>query len=126
MYRYMLLLECIFVGAFSVAIYLPLSYLLRVPVPEHVVLFILGVLKHALGYFLGLQKYYCKCSQKRNVKSPTPLELVGEGALYVAMGGVFGFIRPLYARVFVIGTLLHLIFDVLGLHKWFCRTHCIK
>jgi hypothetical protein len=86
----------------------------------------LGVVKHVLGYFLGLQKYYCKCSQKRNVKSPTPLELVGEGALYVAMGGVFGFIRPLYARVFVIGSLLHLIFDVLGLHKWFCRTHCIK
>ena len=124
MYRYMLVFESIFVGVFSVAIYLPLSYLLRAP--EHVVLFILGVLKHALGYFLGLQKSYCKCSQKRNVNMPTALELAGEGAFFVVMGGVFRFIRPLYARVFVIGGVLHFIFDVLGLHKWFCRTHCMK
>ena len=119
-----LLLEAVFVGGFTLTIYLAFSYLFILP--EYTLLFVIGGLKHALGYFTGLQRYYCKCSQHKNVKVPTPFEIVGEGALFVVLGAVLKPIQTMPLKLFLTGFSAHIIFDVLGGHRWFCKTHCMK
>ena len=118
-----LLTESVFVGLYSLVIYAGLR-IVPIRTPEYVVMFILGILKHAVGYFIGLHTYYCKCSRNTKMIMPTAFENVWEGVLFVGMSGLLGFIQNLYIRVFWIGVLLHVISDWLGIHKWFCRTHC--
>ena len=119
--------ESIFIGLYSLVLYSLLKNLI-INVPFVYVLFILGVAKHFLGYFGGLQTYYCRIYKNdQTVASvPTALDLVFEGLLYVLIGlSFFSYIvKNKYIIAFLTGVVLHLGFEILGLHKYFLRTHC--
>lgn len=117
--------ESLFVGLFSLVLYLLLSLVIKDPFAF--VLFLLGVLKHGLGYVLGLQTFYCRIKKSRTqAKVPTILELLGEGVLFVILGLLLHMmIRNKLVVVCLIGIILHLVVEILGIHKYFVRTHCI-
>ena len=119
------LFESLFVGLFSLVLYVLLSFVIKGSFVF--VLFLLGVLKHALGYGLGLQSYYCQINKSRTrAILPTIFELLGEGVLFVVVGLLLHMmIRNKFVVVCLIGIILHLVFELLGIHKYFVRTHCI-
>ena len=119
--------ESIFIGLYSLVLYTILRSIITINVPYAFVLFILGVAKHLLGYFGGLQTYYCQVYKNEQSVAlvPTALDLVIEGLLYVLIGLSFIYIvKNKYIIAFLTGVVLHLGFEILGLHKYFLRTHC--
>ena len=122
------LYESIFIGLYSLVLYTILTSILTINYPFAYVLFILGVAKHLLGYFGGLQSYYCQVyTNEQSVASvPTGLDLVIEGVLYVLIGLTFFLyiVKNKYIIAFLTGVVIHLGFEFLGLHKYFLRTRC--
>lgn len=119
--------ESIFIGLYSLVLYSLLKNFI-INVPFAYVLFILGVAKHFLGYFGGLQSYYCQLYKNdQTVASvPTALDLVFEGFLYVLIGlSFFSYIvKNKYIVAFLTGVVIHLGFEIVGGHKYFLRTRC--
>jgi len=118
--------ESIFIGLYSLVLYTILNRFI-INVPYSYVLFILGVAKHFLGYFGGLQTYYCQVYKDEHSVAivPTALDLVFEGLLYVLIGLSFLYIvKNKYIIAFLTGVVLHLGFEFVGLHKYFLRTRC--
>jgi hypothetical protein len=96
--------------------------------PYDILLFILGVSKHLLGYFGGLQTFYCKMYNGDHpvASIPTALDLILEGFLYVIIGVGFLFvIKNKYIIAFLTGVVLHLGFELVGLHSYFLKNRCI-
>ena len=102
-------------------------------------LFILGFLKHFLGYWLQLQTLYCNygiaCKREKNkqttthwkAKEPSFIENIGEGILFVMVGFLIKkifHIHNIYLISFFIGLFTHLIFELLGFHAFFCKNRC--
>ena len=119
------ILESVFVGAYTLCIFLIISSIVKQPL--YIILFILGCVKHSMGYFLGLHDLYCKkCSNHKRAKPPTALETVGEGVLFLVVELLIsGIFTNIYANIFFLGFLLHMVFEYTGIHRWFCLTHCI-
>lgn len=118
--------ESIFIGLYSLVLYMLLKNLLKNK-PFVYILFLLGIAKHFLGYFGGLQTYYCQIYKDENSVAlvPTALDLVFEGLLYVLIGLSFLYIvKNKYIIVFLTGVVLHLGFEFVGLHNYFLRTRC--
>lgn len=121
-----LLLETLFIGVYSLVLFSILFLVIKKPF--YLVLFILGIMKHALGYFTGLQTFYCQSYLGPNeiAVSPTLSDVFIEGVLYIAIGSLlYRFIKNPYIVVFLTGVGLHLGFEVLGIHSFFLRTRCI-
>jgi len=144
------LLEASFIGIYSLTIYLCMDFILSIGNPTTsmesakfmAIFFFLGMLKHGLGYSFGLQTYYCRLYKSKNaiVIPPTFMELVGEGLLYVIVGKILSlFIRSCFvnnkddskhiflpaAIAFLSGFLLHVSFEISGLHKKFVDKYCL-
>ena len=98
--------------------------------------FILGFLKHYLGYISGLQNWYCKKRDKKinetlvnvnaNViaKAPSLLENVQEGIAFIILSFIiqkFLKIKDIYFIAFLTGFLLHLLAEFTGIHTIFCK-----
>ena len=118
--------ESIFIGLYSLVLYMLLNRFI-INQPFAFVLFLLGAAKHFLGYFGGLQTYYCQVYKDEHSVAivPSALELVLEGFLYVLIGLSFLYIvKNKYIIAFLTGVVLHLGFEFLGLHKYFLRTRC--
>jgi hypothetical protein len=118
--------ESIFIGIYSLVLYALLKILI-INVPYAFVLFILGVAKHFLGYFGGLQTYYCQVynNDQSVAMVPSTLDLIIEGLLYVFFGmSLLYIVKNKYIIAFLTGVVIHLGFEILGLHKYFLRTHC--
>jgi hypothetical protein len=129
------LLESILSGIYSCILYFIVNELLLHITTIHIgwLFFIVGFLKHALGYLFNIHKWYCvygnACiSYKNKNVTYTPwlwLECIGEGILYVLMGNIIGTFIPWLGIVFfVIGALLHIIFEYLTVHSYFCKYRC--
>lgn len=119
--------ESIFIGLYSLVLYTILTSILTINYPFAYVLFILGVAKHFLGYFGGLQSYYCQLYKTdQSVASvPTALDLIIEGFLYIGIGiGLLYIVKNKYIIAFLTGVVLHLGLEFVGLHKYFLRTKC--
>jgi hypothetical protein len=118
--------ESIFIGVYSLVLYMLLNRFI-INVPYAYVLFLLGVVKHLLGYFGGLETYYCQVYKNERTVAlvPTALNLVIEGFLYVLVGLAFLYIvKNKYIIAFLTGVVLHLGFELFGLHNYFLRTKC--
>ena len=105
-----------------------------------------GFLKHFLGYYLGLQSYYCnhgnaclrvleygKQEEERNKRKTKRveafdiiLESVFEGFLYVLLGVLFSKVikKSEILCCFFVGFILHILFEMLRIHEYFCKTRC--
>jgi hypothetical protein len=125
-----ILLEAILVGLFCLFLYGCLQWIK----PFLLLLFVLGVLKHSLGYASGLESLYCNYGQACKAFSPLfrkevytdrlILESLIEGGLFVSVGLLFYGISSKVYIVFLIGFFLHLMAEVAGIHTQFCEKNC--
>ena len=109
-----LLLQSVFVGIYSVSIFILLS---KIGYPN---LFLTGFIKHFLGYILGLQDIFCKCL----IDYPF-LSLMRDCSLEGILFLIFLQGSNLFTK-FLFGFSLHIISEYLGIHKYFCKSYCIK
>jgi hypothetical protein len=136
------LLESLFVGIYTVLIFLFVSYS---PIKNvYVRLFSIGFVKHFLGHYLSLDTYYCNYGdacvsdksffydfhdygvvKKKAVPVNLVLESIGEGVLFLILGSILlSVIRNRFWLYFSIGFILHTGFELNGVHKKFCQDRC--
>lgn len=142
-----LLSESVFVGLYTLVIAFFLSFFIpntKIYNSFFIFLFILGFMKHLLGYWIQLQTLYCNygvaCKINKNTslmntwkaKEPLFIENIVEGLLFVIVGflihlctfkKLFDF-QNIYYVSFMIGVFAHLIFDLVGFHTFFCKKRC--
>lgn len=141
------LLESLFVGIYTVLIFLFVSYS---PIDNvYMRLFSIGFVKHFLGHYLSLDTYYCnygdacvsdksfsinydfhesRVGKKKSVTTTVNLvlESIGEGVLFLILGSILLMvIRNRFLLYFSIGFILHTGFELLGVHKKFCQDRCV-
>jgi len=109
-----LLLQSVFVGLYSVSIF---SLLSKLGYPN---LFLTGFIKHLFGYLLGLQDVFCRCS----IHYPF-LSLMRDCTLEGILFLIFLQRSNTFTK-FLFGFFLHIISEYLGIHKYFCKSYCIK
>ena len=123
-----LLLESLFVGVYVCVISFFVSYI--VSSNFTLLLFVVGFLKHFLGYYLKIQDYYCNSCVK-NSKSIVSrrdlfLESILEGGVFIILGFLLGvFIENRVVLMFLLGFLLHIFSEFAGVHKYFCKNRCV-
>lgn len=127
------LAESIFVGLYSCMVFLLVSQFIT---KYMWVLFCTGFLKHLSGYVFQIHTYYCNngsaCSKHEKVKyeaqiptSQLLIECVLEGIGYILLGSLFIlFIKNNLFSNFCIGASMHILAEILGIHRYFCETHC--
>lgn len=120
-----ILLESIVVGIYSVLIYLPLSFWKVTPI----IIFSVGFFKHFLGYYSGLQSYYCRLYKKNLFKATNKslfLFSVGEGIsyliLYYILFSIFKY--NIFIGFFCSGVILHILAEFAGIHQYFLLYNC--
>ena len=123
-----LFFETVFVGLFSLAIYLGVrSITLDIfdsgRYREAGILFTTGVLKHWLGYWIGLQDVYClHYTGLPHAPLPSSISILLEGVVYIFIGGFFhSVIKDLLFGVFLTGVIIHLFSELTGVHQWFLK-----
>ena len=129
--------ESIFVGIYSGVIAIILSFAIH---NYYYLLFLTGFIKHVGGYYLNIHTYYCNhgdaCmrtpstwSTARSKNNPRQLifESIIEGIAYVVGGFICSFlISNMYVSVFIVGIAMHILAELLGIHRFFCKNRCIK
>lgn len=123
-----LLGESIFVGVYVCVISFFVSYI--VSSNFALLLFVVGFLKHFLGYYLKIQDYYCASCVKGSKSYTTKQILFGEsileGVVFIIMGLLLKvFIENHLVLMFLLGFLLHIIAEFVGVHKYFCKNRCV-
>ena len=135
--------ESIIVGIYSVILYLLSTFIIKNK--EYCQLFLVGFSKHFLSGYVKIHDFYCNygyaCYGKNDCKNGKCnsnkdllfIESIFEGILYL----IFGFIiiesfeyfnyrlKHIYLY-FLIGSSLHIIFEWLQIHKYFCDNNCNK
>jgi hypothetical protein len=127
------LLESFFVGIYCCIIYLGLSYT-DMTNHTYLMLFIVGFMKHFFGYFLKIHDYYCQygcgSNKKRSAKRNVIIlagESILEGIVFIILGCLLSFfIKSKILLYFILGSVLHIISEKIGLHAYFCNERCIS
>jgi hypothetical protein len=127
--------EAIIIGVYTIIVYLLLSIFIN----NIYFLFILvGFFKHFFGYLLQIHNYYCNygyaCNNTNNSKHIVNttffqifLESIIEGIIFIFIGILLLlFIKNKIIIFFLIGFSLHIIYELLGIHKIFCKYKCKK
>jgi len=123
--------ESIIVGIYSCIIYVIINKFIN---NVYTLLFLSGFIKHLFGYLLNIHTLYCNYGYACNNHAPKSalftnylwIESIIEGFLYLFLGVIFTqFIPNKILVLFLIGVLLHLIFEKLKIHYIFCKTRCI-
>ena len=117
------LIEALLVGIYCLIIKFFISFF-NFNFNNIVIFFIIGFIKHFFGNILQIHNYYCK-KYNNNYKSIINLKLIiesiGEGILFIIFSIIFSKIsKNNYINIFFIGILLHIIFELLGIHQKFC------
>ena len=124
--------ESMFVGLYSCIIYVLIHNFVN---NAFVLFFVTGFIKHLLGYLLNIHSLYCKYGYACKQYTKTTAiysnylvpESIGEGILYLLFGIILGkLILNKVVVVFIIGILLHLIFEILQIHRLFCKKRCLN
>ena len=117
--------ESLIVGLYSCIVFLGCSIFLTDKIS---LLFVTGFFKHFLGYFSGIHGYYCKkgCGKDKAFIQLSDLfaQSILEGLLFVSLG--YKLSRVHFIHIFFIGILLHIVFEALGIHKYFCHYYCFS
>jgi hypothetical protein len=138
------IIESILVGLYALVIYIFYGFVSN----PNIKLFIVGFVKHLFGYILNIHTYYCNngyaClkyyrhprqitlqtnaqkGQGRVAKisiASLLAESFGEGCLFVIFNQVLLKLKIKYdyLRIFILGVMLHIIFELLQLHAYFCK-----
>ena len=123
-----LLIESLFIGVYVCVISFFVSFL--VSSNFTLLLFVVGFLKHFLGYYLKIQDYYCATCVKGSKSHTTKQILFGEsileGGVFIILGLLLKvFIENRTVLMFLLGFLLHMIAEFVGVHKYFCKNRCV-
>jgi hypothetical protein len=123
-----LLVESLFVGVYTCVITFFVSFV--VSSNFTLLLFVSGFLKHFLGYYLKIQDYYCGTCVKGSKSHTTKQILFGEsileGGVFIILGLLLKvFIGNRWLLMFLLGFLLHVIAEFVGVHKYFCKNRCV-
>jgi hypothetical protein len=125
------IIEALLVGTYSALLYMLFSPFIN---NIFILLLVIGFLKHYLSYYIGLHTFYCRYGEackKYNtykLKENTFLlyESIVEALLYLLVGTVLYYTitnKSIYI-FFLIGFILHILFEKLELHSKFCRERC--
>lgn len=130
------LFESFFVGVYCSLIYLLTS---RIGIIHnfYLILFIDGFMKHFFAYFLGIHDYFCNTSCNKNKKNGEmrtttdfkrlTIESIIEGFMFICLGSILSMFLPFNVWLFfVMGVLLHIISENVGIHRYFCTNRCEK
>ena len=117
--------------SFFVGIYLLVWFkIIELFIPNffYLSLFIAGFSKHFFGYFLGLHDYYCKCFEKKNhnIFNLFITSLI-EGVVVFILGLFLSKFNNKVGKninIFLIGLVMHIIAEKIGIHSYFCQTYC--
>ena len=130
--------EAIIVGIYSVVLFTIVNKIIE---NIYVQLFFVGFIKHFLGGYLNIHNFYCNygyscylqndCKNGECYENKNTLFLRSflEGFLYLIVGIVFIELPFKLINIylyFIIGVFLHLSFEYLKLHSYFCKNYCIK
>lgn len=129
------IIESIFVGIYTCFIYLLFCPFIK---NFYVLLLVCGFFKHFLGSSFGLWTWYCN-NGEACLKVLSPLlnyeantnnllrESIYESFLFLLVGSLLSFIIPNNIYIFfIIGLVLHIGSEKIGIHKSFCKTNCKK
>ena len=132
-----IIIEAVFVGIYTLVLYCLLSIFIKKPI---LLFFVLGFTKHFIGDFVQLHTFYCNygyaCSYyfgKNNILHRISerkevvilIESILEGILFILICLlVFFFFHRKWYWFFIIGFLIHLSFEKLGIHSLFCKYQC--
>lgn len=108
-----LVLEAIVVGIISLSVSLVLNSSV----------FLIGFFKHFLSGIFGLHHWYCKKSCDVNYPKLL-IESLLEGIMFVVMFEII--LKPFKVSLpfFWIGFILHILTELVGIHKVFCEKLC--
>ena len=127
-------IESIFVGLYCAFLYWILSAIYPISILP-ILLFVIGFIKHYIGYYI-VHDYYCTygdaCSsfhvrQRKVSKAFILIESLLEGSVFVIVGLLLRHFMPNINGMemfFLIGFLLHIGAEWLGIHTDFCRDMC--
>ena len=119
------ILEAFIIGCYSLLLSLPLRVIIK---DNNLLFFLTGFLKHFLGHFVGIHAIYCKTKHlELNKVKLTKLveESIIEGFLYLIGGNlIFKYFET--GSFFIIGFALHIIFEMIGIHRSFLKDRCTK
>jgi hypothetical protein len=127
----MIIIEAFIIGCFFLILYLFFSLIIDNFI---IAFFLAGFFKHYLGYLLGIQTFYCNYYDYNNynndnyVSQPHNiyLESIMEGLLFAYLALLFTkIISNNYILAFIIGFIVHIIADYIGLHALFFKYNCI-
>jgi len=118
--------ESIFVGIYTLIIY---------KTNNKNNIFVIGFIKHFFGYLFNLHTLYCKygyACNKLNIDQKYTIsqislnkiiiECVFEGILFISINNILSHvIKNKSLLVFCIGFILHIICEIIGIHKLFCN-----
>ena len=132
--------ESIIVGIYSIILFTIISYFIKNE-NKYFILFIVGFAKHLLGGYLNIHNFYCNygysCYLNNDCKNGKCyddkkylfLRSLFEGLLYLIVGSFLielpFSLKNIYLY-FLIGFILHIFSELLGIHKHFCETYCKK
>ena len=123
-----LIVEILFVGLYTTIIYflfyIPFTYL---NINKNLQIFIIGFLKHYLGYYIGIQSFYCNKIKQKTVALPKYLFILSilEGILFVFLSTIlFKNIKSLWLTLFFTGSIMHLLAEIIGVHNYFKKNFC--
>lgn len=129
------IIEAIFVGIYTCFIYLIFSPFIK---NFYLLLLVCGFFKHFLGSSFGLWTWYCNngnaCSKILNQQftyNASTLYLIRdsiyEAFIFLLVGTILGHL--IHKRIYlflIMGFLLHIISELIGIHIFFCKTNCLK
>ncbi len=132
-------IESIIVGIYCCVIYIIINKLIIKQLNNlYLILFLSGLIKHLFGYLLNIHTLYCNygfaCNNFKNpikkhafYSSNLILESLIEGLLFLSLGFIIISIDKNINKlllVFIIGILLHIISEKIGIHHLFCKLRC--
>jgi hypothetical protein len=128
------ILEAILVGFYEMTLYFIFSQFIT---NFYILLLVVGFSKHFLGKLLGIHTWYCNngsaCINTLTQKQKYIANSIhflrtsfGEAIAHLFLGLLLvGFLGKIYV-FFVIGIILHIAAESLGIHNNFCRESCDK
>lgn len=122
-----------------VGLYTCIIYLLFLPFIKnfYLLLLVVGFFKHFLGSIVGLHTWYCNNGEtclkvldedQRYIANTLYIirDSIYESIVFLFLGFILSYKLTNIYLFFVIGIILHILSEKLGIHKNFCRNSCHK
>ena len=124
------ILEALIIGLYSLTVYIPINLVSK---DLYTKFFFTGFFKHFLGYFIGIHNLYCRFHELelKKVKLLTLfLESILEGFVFLIFGifltKMLHESKTISLAIFIIGFVLHIVLEMLGIHNSFLHNKCTK